>query len=242
MSQSTAAYQTGCLVCGNELLYMPYATTQTCYYCGVTQETNLYCGHGHYVCDICHSGTANDLIERYCRNTDSVSPLAMAVTLMKNPLVKMHGPEHHFLIPAVLLTVFYNLQAGKSNDLTENLGQARKRAEVVKGGFCGLWGACGAAIGAGIFVSLITGATPLSDTERCLANGITAECLQVIAANGGPRCCKRETFWTILTAMKFVEREFGVLLPRELPEACSFSSVNKECMQGKCRFCGKRAG
>ena len=50
-------------------------------------------GGGHYVCDACQHGTANDLIERYCCASDSVNPLAMALTLMKRPAVRMHGPD-----------------------------------------------------------------------------------------------------------------------------------------------------
>ncbi|MGR4064590.1 MAG: DUF5714 domain-containing protein, partial [Vulcanimicrobiaceae bacterium] len=32
--------------------------------------------------------------------------LRMAITLMQNPVVNMHGPEHHFLVPAVLLAAY----------------------------------------------------------------------------------------------------------------------------------------
>jgi len=51
---------------------------------------------------------ANDLIEQYCLHTGQTDPLEIAVTLMKNPALKMHGPEHHLLVPAVLLAAFYN--------------------------------------------------------------------------------------------------------------------------------------
>ena len=73
----------------------------------------------------------------------------------------MHGPEHHFLIPAVLLSAFYNV-SGEPGEKEKKIKQARKRAENVLGGFCGFYGDCGAAVGTGIFVSVITGATPLS--------------------------------------------------------------------------------
>jgi hypothetical protein len=231
-------YGSGCLVCGDKLLYREDAATRTCFYCGVVKETNACCGGGHYVCDACHNGTANDLIERYCRGTDSTSPLSMAITLMKSPLVKMHGPEHHFLVPAVLLASFYNRKTAEKEMAAEKIAQARKRAEDVKGGFCGFWGACGAAVGAGIFMSLVTGANPLSDFERKLSNMITAECLRIIAENGGPRCCKRESFWTVITAVEFVKREFGVVLPVELPDACLFTTLNLECIRERCRFFG----
>ncbi len=32
--------------------------------------------------------------------------MALAIRLMRLPAVKMHGPEHHFLVPAVLLAAY----------------------------------------------------------------------------------------------------------------------------------------
>lgn len=230
----------GCLICGDELNYFNKFETLTCFYCGATKLSNASCRNGHYVCDACHNGTANDLIERYCSGTDSVSPLSMVMTLMKNPAVKMHGPEHHFLVAAVLLTAFCNLTSSGGSAAGERIAEARKRAEEVKGGFCGFQGACGAAIGSGIFMSLVTGATPLSDRERKLANLITADCLRAIAENGGARCCKRETFRAIITAGEFVSRELGIDLPLEPPPSCTFSGVNRECLLERCAFHGSR--
>jgi hypothetical protein len=231
-------YLTGCLICGGELIYSEHSTIENCCYCGVTEATNVGCSNGHFVCDACHNNSANDLIERYCGNSDSTSPLAMALALMRNPALKMHGPEHHFLVPAVLLASYFN-QTGITQDIVvDKIRMARQRAEDVKGGFCGLQGACGAAIGAGIFVSVMTGATPLADRERRLSNLMTAECLKVIAENGGPRCCKREVLWTLKTAIEFAQREFGIILPVEALPPCSFSNLNKECIRERCRFNG----
>jgi hypothetical protein len=231
-------FGSGCLICGDELLYFNNFETLTCFYCGVTKETNASCRNGHYVCDACHNGTANDLIERYCSRDASASPVFLAMTLMKNPAVKMHGPEHHFLVAAVLLAAFHAGRNAEKSDVAEKIREARKRAEEVKGGFCGFQGACGAAIGAGIFMSLITGATPLSDRERKLSNMITAECLMAIADNGGARCCKRESFRAIITAVEFVRRELGVVLPVEMPACCSFTDRNRECLRERCAFHG----
>jgi hypothetical protein len=229
-------YRSGCLVCGNELIYSPHAATDTCFYCGATAETNMRCARGHFVCDVCHNANANDLIERFCCSTDSIAPLSLALTLMASPLVKMHGPEHHFLVPAVLLACYHNRTAADRELASEKIRQARGRAGDVKGGFCGFCGACGAGIGTGIFTSLITEATPLSDRERRLSNMITSESLRVIAEKGGARCCKRESFWAIMTAVQFVRREFGVDLPEEPLPACSFSDLNKECLAERCAF------
>jgi hypothetical protein len=235
-------YGTGCLVCGEAVIYSELTVTLTCYYCGVRKDTNASCRMGHYVCDACHKGSANDLIERYCSTTDSALPLSIALTLMKNPVVKMHGPEHHFLVPAVLLAAYCHADRSMKRDVTEKIREARKRAEEVKGGFCGFQGACGAAVGAGIFMSLITGATPLSDRERQLSNRITAECLRAIAEKGGPRCCKRESFTAIITSVAFVRRELGVSLPVDPIPLCVFTAMNRECIRGRCSFYGAAQG
>jgi hypothetical protein len=229
-------YRSGCLVCGNELRYSVVPRRETCYYCGATGETKICCDNGHFVCDACHNGGANDLIERCCRNTDSTSPLALALTLMANPLVKMHGPEHHFLVPAVLLACYCNRTGAGRELAAERISQARRRSDDVKGGFCGFCGACGAGIGAGIFVSLITDATPLTGRERTLSNLATAESLRMIAENGGARCCKRESFWAIISATEFIRRELGVSLPAEQSLLCPFSDLNRECLAERCAF------
>lgn len=231
-------YRTGCLVCGDDIAYSEAETALTCFFCGVSKKSHACCRMGHFVCDDCHNAGANDLIARYCSNADCVSPVALAMTLMKNPAVKMHGPEHHFLVPAVLLAAFHGATNARKGTLAERIREARKRADDLKGGFCGFQGACGAAIGAGIFMSIVSGATPLSDRERKLSNLITAECLRAISENGGARCCKRESLRAIITAVEFVRREFGVSLPVESPEPCIFTDMNRECIRGMCSYYG----
>ena len=155
---------------------------------------------------------------------------------MNNSMVKMHGPEHHFLVPAVLLSVYYNQGFISSADKADKITKARKRSEQVPGGFCGFNGACGAAIGTGIFISLITKATPVSKTEWKLSNLMTSESLKAIAEHGGPRCCKRDSFLAILTAVGFVRKQFAVTWHIEEPVICTFNSLNEECLKEECPF------
>ena len=162
-------HKSGCLVCGAELVYATQDKDLTCFYCGAAGRTSVACAGGHYVCDTCHSGSANDLIERFCSAADSVLPVSMAITLMKDRRLKMHGPEHHFLVPAVLLAAYCNATDRPRDEKAGLIKKARSRAEEVKGGSCGFNGTCGAAVGTGIFVSLATGATPLSRAEWRLA-------------------------------------------------------------------------
>ncbi len=229
-------YQSGCLICGQELVYLAQSEPHACYYCGKPQETQARCINGHFVCDACHSLSANDLIEQFLTHTDKTDSLELAITLMKNPAIKMHGPEHHFLVPAVLLTAFYNQSTKGDKNLGDKVAwikQARKRAENVKGGF---YGACGAAVGAGIAISVMTGATPLSKTEWKLSNRITGECLLEIAEHGGPRCCKRDTFLALQTAGTFFKTHFDVDFGINRPIQCSFYPMNHECLLSECPF------
>jgi hypothetical protein len=96
-------------------------------------------------------------------------------------------------------------------------------------------GACGAAIGAGIFVSVLHGTTPLSGDDWGLANLATARCLQRIGAGGGPRCCKRDTFLSIEEAAAFANENLGISMPVER-QVCTFYENNRQCQGGKCPF------
>jgi hypothetical protein len=91
-------------------------------------------------------------------------PFELAKIIMNNVKVPMHGPEHHFIIPAVLLAAYYNVK-GDLSEKRRKIKEARRRSSNVLGGFCGFYGDCGAAVGTGIFMSLITESTPLSVAE-----------------------------------------------------------------------------
>ena len=231
----TVDHKTGCLICGEELVYTKEPDTLECFYCRQVYDSNAKCKNGHYVCDGCHSSPAVDLIENYCITSKSEDPLELALTLMRSPNVKMHGPEHHFLVPAVLLAAYYNIKKDYKEKATK-IRMAKKRSSQILGGFCGFYGDCGAAVGTGIFVSLITDATPLSVTDWKLANLVTAKSLLTIAEHGGPRCCKRNTFLAILKATDFVKENFGVTFKLNKELKCEFYPLNNECLQQKCPF------
>jgi len=160
----------------------------------------------------------------------------MALTLMRNPAIRMHGPEHHFLVPAVLLSAYYN-QKKSAGEKTEKIKEAEKRAKNILGGFCGYYGDCGAAVGTGIFISLITKATPLSEREWKLCNTMTAKSLLSIANMGGPRCCKRNTILAIIEAVSFLRENFDIESINVSENVkCEFNSLNKECIKDRCPF------
>jgi hypothetical protein len=153
---------------------------------------------------------------------------------MHHPCVAMHGPEHHFLVPAVLLAVYFNLKKDEDKK-RQKLAEARRRAETIVGGACGFHGACGAAIGVGIFASLVLEATPLSIEEYRLCNSATAEALKRISERGGPRCCKRNVFIALEFAAEFWASHLGQAMPIGRI-SCDFFPHNRECLEAGCVF------
>ena len=92
------------------------------------------------------------------RSSTEKDPLLLLEEIMDLPSVHMHGPEHHAIVPSVLLTALRN--NGERMNYDTALSEICKRAKQVPGGTCGYWGVCGAAAGAGIFMSVMTGSVP----------------------------------------------------------------------------------
>ena len=65
--------------------------------------------------------------------------------------------------------------AGGEIDLPEALLEMMNRGKTILGGVCGFWDACGAGISTGMFISIISGATPLKDEPWSLANKMTSK-------------------------------------------------------------------
>ena len=195
-----------CLLCGAELEYFRTPRQMQCALCGQMYETTAACKAGHFVCDACHLKKGAELILEVCGSSKSRNPIALMQQIMAQPQIYMHGPEHHILVGAVLLTTYYN--SGGKLELQTALSEMSRRGQQIPGGTCGFWGCCGAGVSAGIFVSIITGATPLHQDVWGLANQMTARALQAIGNLGGPRCCKRDSFTAVKEAVAFTQEHF----------------------------------
>jgi hypothetical protein len=224
-----------CFFCEKELLKTRGTKLRTCIYCGAEYYPAYSCPDGHYICDSCRAKTVTDLIFDYCLVNKSRNPFETAVTLMKFPGFKMHCPEHHFLVPAVLLSAYCKVRRRRSK-LKGWLKAARNRADKVPGAFCGTHGSCGTAVGTGIFVSIITGATPLKAIEWELTNTMTGRSLLRMAPYGGPRCCKRVTFLSLQEAGVFLSQRMGVAIDVPGEIHCEFSQRNEQCLKEDCPF------
>ena len=225
---------TACLLCGAPLRYQDTAKEMTCAICGRTFSRNAACENGHFVCDDCHAAPAVAVIRHAGMTTASKDPVEIATAMMNCPSVHMHGPEHHILTGAALLASYTN--AGGMLDLPGSLAEMIRRGSLVPGGFCGLAGACGAAVSAGIFYSIITQTNPLSTNSWREANLLTAACLTAIGNHGGPRCCKRDTFLAIRTAVPYVSEHLGISMELPVRISCTFSAGNRECLREHCPF------
>lgn len=100
---------------------------------------------------------------------------------------------------------------------------------------CLLMAVACSAISTGIFMSIVTRNTPLSTDTWRLCNLLTARALEQVALNGGPRCCKRDSYLSILTAVDFVRDNLGVEMERATV-TCSRSHINNQCIGRKCPF------
>lgn len=171
-----------------------------------------------------------------CLEDTSRNPIEILERLMSQPECHMHGPEHHVLVGAALLTAYNNcLPDSAKLDMKSALDEVVKRGQQVPGGACGYMGACGASISTGIFMSIVTRNTPFSTDTWRLCNLMTSRALEPVAENGGPRCCKRDSYLSVLTAIDFVKENLGVEM--EKPEVrCSRSQINEQCIGKKCPF------
>ena len=233
--ETTAMKNEECLICGAPLEYLEQDALMECVLCHKQEPSTTRCLEGHYVCSDCHTA-GMDSIMAMCMTETSKDPIAILEKMMSQSFCHMHGPEHHVLVGAALLTAYNNAVTDTMKvDLQSGLLEVMSRGKQVPGGACGYMGACGAAISTGIFMSVVTRNTPLSTETWQLCNLMTAKALEQVALNGGPRCCKRDSYLSILTAVDFVKEHLGVEM--EKPEVkCSRSRINNQCIGKKCPF------
>jgi hypothetical protein len=224
---------TGCMICGRPLVYEQTARPMRCAVCGRETESSCACEDGHFVCDACHEAASIAFFAPVLLASTERDPLRLLEQTMALPQVHMHGPEHHVLVPCVLLTAYRN--NGGEIDLSAALKEAVRRAKQVPGGACGYWGVCGAAAGAGIYMSILLGSNPVHKEAWPLPQRLVADCLNTIADVGGPRCCKRTGRLAVTRAAAYTADWLGVDMP--LGEVrCRYFRENRECLLRGCPY------
>jgi len=236
--QAPLASTTNCGVCGKPLVYATESVTKVCSLCGKQEDTLIYCPAGHYICDTCHSKAALDVLKQILSGTRETNPLIILEQVMAHPSVPMHGPEHHVMVPSVLVTAVRNARYPVPEGAIE---KAIERASKVPGGWCGLYGDCGAAVGAGIAVSVLTCATPLTGKQRTLALGATSYALSRMLDEQA-RCCKRASRTALEAAIDYLHEKLDIVLPSTERIRCAYPVRNQQCAKEQCPYYDNSAG
>ncbi|MGI6736311.1 MAG: DUF5714 domain-containing protein [Anaerovoracaceae bacterium] len=223
-----------CLICHAPLVYDQKPQRRECSICHRQFLTTVTCREGHFVCDSCHAQAVLSCLPQYLLQSTETDPVRLFEEVARLPQVHMHGPEHHAIVPCVLLTCYAG-SGGRLDDLPAALNEAIRRGRQVPGGSCGALGVCGAAAGAGIFASIVLQSNPLQADVWHLPLQLTSDCLARIAAVGGPRCCKRDSRLAIHAAVQFSSEQLGIAMPTE-DVICEYSARNKECIKERCPY------
>lgn len=231
----TAGNNHDCIICGKPLVYLNETKMLRCDICGREKPANATCEDGHFVCDNCHAGGGADILSFLLQSKEK-DPIALYLQVCAMPSVHLHGPEHHSIVPCVLVTAFHN--CGGEIEFEECLREAWSRGKKVPGGACGFLGVCGAAAGAGIFSSILCDATPLTADVWHVPQEVTMKCLCRMTELRGPRCCKRTGRLSIEVAMEHVRERYGIVMPISHPR-CSYSGRNRECLHERCPYFGE---
>ena len=152
--------QEECIVCKAPLIYLEQDEWMECELCHKKELSKTRCQNGHYVCNDCHT-KGLDTILSLCIDETSRNPIEIVRKMMDASFCHMHGPEHHVMVGAALLTAYKN--AGGAINLRESVMEMLNRGKAVPGGTCGFWGACGAGISAGMFVIMFAAVSNFSN-------------------------------------------------------------------------------
>ena len=174
-----------------------------------------------------------ELIIAECMKISGTNPYEIFHTIAGKDFVNMHGPEHHVLDGACILTAFHN--AGGNIDLHAALQKLMQEGLRMPGAACGLWGVCGAVTSIGAALAIIDGTGPLSTDDWGSHMEYTSAALARLAQTGGPRCCKRDAFSSMEEAVGYIKRRYGITL--DMPSIkCDYSSRNAQCIGNRCPY------
>ena len=176
-----------------------------------------------------------ELINKELEKNESKNPLEIVQSIMDRNFINIHGPEHHYLDGASFLVAYKN--AGGNIDLEKALEELQIRTKKMPGAMCGLWGVCGSVAAIGACLSIINGTGPLSDNKFYKDNmEYTSSVISKMSEIGGPRCCKRNAFISLLSGAEFVKRKYGIIMDIPSDNKCKYSFKNEQCIKERCPF------
>jgi len=222
-----------CSICGTLVELME--GSRTCSYCGQAEEGDHACANGHYTCQACRSAVPSELVARVCENSLETDPIALADLIISHPVFNQMGPQYHVVTGPVLVTMLANI--GKIPDKRKVIAEAIERSKNVPALSCAQRGVCGAAVGAGVAVAMLTNAGPLTAKERSLAMKATSSALERIATQSGVRCCRQSVYAAIEAAVQILNAEMGIKLPI-MSARCRYADRTTECKHNGCPYHG----
>ena len=153
-------------------------------------------------------------------------------------ILPFHGPWHHGLIPAVILTALKNNQY---NFTEKDCKEAFIRGIKIPAGSCGFCGVCGAGTGLGIAMSIIQRSTPFQNEARTKSFQAANKSNERIGKLGGPRCCRLSAYMTIGLAVSAL-KEMDYNLPQQkLIGRCKVHLRNAQCHGKSCPYYPREA-
>ena len=169
---------------------------------------------------------------------DTTNPIEIFNRIAVKEFIRIHGPEHHILDGAAFLTAFFN--AGGNIDLQEGLERIAQEGIKMPGAICGLWGVCGSVTSIGAALAFIDKTGPLSTDDSWGSHmQFTSAALQRMGQIGGPRCCKRNAYISLETAIEYVAEKYGIMLEKEKIK-CRFNNKNEQCIKEKCPYSSRK--
>jgi MoaA/NifB/PqqE/SkfB family radical SAM enzyme/SAM-dependent methyltransferase len=224
-------HRSGCMVCGETLQYLETHLESKCVFCGLKKPANALCQKGHFVCDACHCEDAVSVITSICASTTETDMIALMARIRSHPSMPIHGPEHHAMIPGIILSTYRNL----GGEITlDQIREGIRRGALLPGGICAFQGACGGALGAGVALSLLLKANPIKARERTTVQSATNAILGEISSFEAGRCCQRDCWIALTKAAELSRKLLPIPLKADHVLTCRQMRDNAECIGKEC--------
>jgi len=221
-----------CPICGAE---MRKATSiAQCFFCGKEENADYVCPNGHYICQDCRIASPEEIAEKVVRYLKTNNALEIAERILLHPNIPIYGIEHHYIVPLSLV-------AAAKSSLNQEIKKGIikmiiSRSKTLPYGSCGTLGDCGAAVGAGIAISVLTHASYKSDEPRALSMETTARVLLELAKQGGPRCCIQSVYAGLEIGSEIIRDKLNIPIEKITDIKCIFYEKAPECKKEKCKY------
>lgn len=176
-------------------------------------------------------------IEDYLKSCALTDPQEIAEGLFcQVDHLPMLGCEHALVVVAALMGALRNAELlGVDDTMIAEALQRTKRQAV--GGYCGLTGVCGVAIGVGACFSVLLGAACPKDRETAATMQVVAQVIASIGDNTGPCCCKNFVNLAIPIAAAAIRYLWGVEVGVSKPSRCEYVERHPHgCRREKCGY------